>query len=108
MANVVTIAGGRASITSRDLNRLLFGLGLATAMQFYTFDSVNLILPDMAGALGASRDEASWILFSCSAAMFLGIPLASYFARRVGMLHYMVGSILVFLAASIGASLSPH
>jgi MFS transporter, DHA2 family, multidrug resistance protein len=108
MANVVTIAGGRASITSRDLNRLLFGLGLATAMQFYTFDSVNLILPDMAGALGASRDEASWILVSFSAAMFLGIPLASYFARRVGMLHYMVGSILVFLAASIGASLSTH
>ena len=91
---------------SRDLNHLLFGLGLATAMQFYTFDSVNLILPDMAGAFGASRDEASWILTSFSAAMFLGTPLASYFARRIGMLQYIIGSILVFLAASIGASLS--
>jgi DHA2 family multidrug resistance protein len=108
MASVVPIAGGRASITTRDLNRLLLGLGLATAMQFYTFDSVNLILPDMAGAFGASRDEASWILVSFSAAMFLGIPLASYFARRVGMLRYIIGSILVFLAASIGASLSTH
>src|SRR5271168_4957531 len=76
---------------------LVLGLGLATAMQFYTFDSINLILPDMAGAFGASRDEASWILVSFSSAMFLGTPLAGYFARRIGLLPYIIGSILVFL-----------
>jgi hypothetical protein len=30
----------------------LLGLGLATWMEFYTYDGVNLVLPDMAGTLG--------------------------------------------------------
>jgi MFS transporter, DHA2 family, multidrug resistance protein len=41
---------------------MLLGLGLATWTEFYKFDGVNLVLPDMAGTLGLSQDEASWIL----------------------------------------------
>lgn len=103
---LIPIAGGRAAISRRDLDFLLVGLGLATAMQFYTFDSVNLVLPDMAGAFGASRDEASWILVAYSAGLLLGTPLSSYLARRLGLRPYLIGSILVFLAASICCSLS--
>jgi DHA2 family multidrug resistance protein len=102
----IPIAGGRASIAPNDLQWLLVGLGLATAMQFYTFDSVNLILPDMAGAFGASRDEASWILITYSAALLLGTPLSGYLARRIGLRPYLIGSVLVFLAASICCSLA--
>jgi len=105
-ATSIPLAGGRASIAPGDLQRLLLGLGLATAMQFYTFDSINLILPDMAGAFGASRDEASWILIAYSAGLLLGTPLSSYMARRFGLRRYLVGAILIFLAASIGCSLS--
>ncbi|HEY2052000.1 MAG TPA: MFS transporter [Caulobacteraceae bacterium] len=102
----IPIAGGRASITPANLQWLLVGLGLASAMQFYTFDSVNLVLPDMAGAFGASRDEAGWILITYSAALLLGTPLSSYLARRIGLRPYLIGSVLVFLAASLCASLS--
>lgn len=102
----VPVAGGAAAMDPRQMRFFLLGLGFATAMQFYTFDSINLILPDMAGAFGVSRDEASWILISFSAAMFLGTPLAWYFARRIGMLRYILGSIVVFTACSIGCSLS--
>ena len=38
-----------ATMSQRQTSRLLLGLGVATAMQFYTFDSVNLVLPDTAG-----------------------------------------------------------
>jgi hypothetical protein len=31
-------------------------------MEFYTYDGVNLVLPDIAGTLGLSQDQASWIL----------------------------------------------
>jgi hypothetical protein len=31
-------------------------------MEFYTFDSVNLVLPDVTGTLDLSADEASWLL----------------------------------------------
>jgi len=100
-----SIAHGRAATEPQDLGRFFVGLGLASAMQFYTFDSINLILPDMAGAFGASRDEASWILVTYSAALFVGTPLSSYFARRIGLQPYIIGSILVFLGASISCSL---
>ena len=33
-------------------NWLLLGLGLATGMEFYTFDAMNLVLVDLAGTLG--------------------------------------------------------
>jgi DHA2 family multidrug resistance protein len=105
---MIALAGGRAAIAPRDFQQLLFGLGLATAMQFYTFDSVNLILPDMAGAFGATRDEASWILISYSAGLLFGTPLSSYLARRLGVRYYIIGSVLVFLAASICSSLSAN
>jgi DHA2 family multidrug resistance protein len=91
-------------MSARQANGLLLGLGLATAMQFYTFDSVNLILPDMAGALGVSRDEASWILTVYSSALFFGVPLSIYLARRIGVLRYLLGSIAVFCVASLGCA----
>ena len=67
-----------ATMSQRQTSRLLLGLGFATAMQFYTFDSVNLVLPDMAGALGLSRDEASWILTVWSSILFFGVPRALF------------------------------
>jgi hypothetical protein len=39
---------------------LLFGLGLTTAVEFYIFDGVNLVLPDIPGSFGISRDQANW------------------------------------------------
>ena len=46
-------------LDQRAVRWLLLGLGFATGMEFYTFDSVNLVLPDFAGSLGLSDDEAS-------------------------------------------------
>ena len=41
-------------VSPADTRWLLLGLALATGMEFYTFDSVNLVLPDMTGTLGLS------------------------------------------------------
>jgi MFS transporter, DHA2 family, multidrug resistance protein len=63
---------------------LLLGLGFATGMEFYTFDSVNLVLPDLTGTLGVSADEASWLLTTYSSALFLGVPVSIWLAGHVG------------------------
>ena len=95
-------AASPPTMSRQQTHRLLLGLGLATAMQFYTYDSVNLILPDMAGALGLSRDEASWILTFYSSALFFGVPFSTYLARRLGVLRYLIASVVVFCVASVG------
>jgi DHA2 family multidrug resistance protein len=98
---------GSAEMTAGQTSRLLVGLGLATWMEFYTYDGINLVLPDMAGSFGVSQDQASWILTTYSSALFLGVPLAIWLAGHVGHLRYLVGSIVIFAAASVACALSP-
>jgi DHA2 family multidrug resistance protein len=86
---------------------MLLGLGLATWMEFYTYDGINLVLPDMAGSFGVSQDEASWILTSYSSALFLGVPLSIWLAGRLGHLRFLIGSIVVFAAASLACAMAP-
>jgi len=83
---------------------LLTGLGLAAWMEFYTFDAVNLVLPDMAGAFGVSHDEASWLLIAFSASLFWGMAVSVWLAGHIGYLRYILGSIVVFAIASLGCA----
>jgi MFS transporter, DHA2 family, multidrug resistance protein len=92
--------------TPGELRGLLLGLGLATWMEFYTYDAVNLVLPDMAGSFGISQDEASWILTVYASAMFIGIPLSIWLAGYIGHYRYIMASCLLFVAASLGCSLT--
>jgi DHA2 family multidrug resistance protein len=86
---------------------LLMGLGLATGMEFYTFDSVNLVLPDLTGTLGVSGDEASWILTVYSSSLFLGVPISTWLAGHVGYKRFLIATILQFAFASMGCAASP-
>jgi MFS transporter, DHA2 family, multidrug resistance protein len=85
---------------------LLIGLGLATGMEFYTFDSVNLVLPDMTGTLGLSADEASWLLTIYSCTLFVGVPISTWLAGHVGYKRYLIASTVLFAIASIGCAIS--
>ena len=48
---VPTSSGAVGATGASPSKYMLFGLGLATWMEFYTYDGVNLVLPDMAGTL---------------------------------------------------------
>jgi len=115
MASAVTAtalsAGGATTpgvtLSPHATNLLLVGLGLATGMEFYTFDAMNLVLVDLAGTLGVSFDEASWLLTIYSCALFLGVPVSIWLAGHVGYRRYLVATTLLFAAASVGCMLSP-
>jgi DHA2 family multidrug resistance protein len=98
-------AAARPSAAPSSL--MLLGLGLATWMEFYTYDGVNLVLPDMAGTLGLSQDQASWILTTYLSALLFGVPLTIWLAGHVGHLRYIIGSTVVFAAASVGCAMAP-
>jgi MFS transporter, DHA2 family, multidrug resistance protein len=86
---------------------LLLGLGFATGMEFYIADSMNLVLPDIAGALGVSQDEASWLLTTYSCTLFLGVPVCIWLAGHLGYKRYLIGTVILFALASIGCALAP-
>jgi DHA2 family multidrug resistance protein len=86
---------------------LLLGLGFSTGMEFYTFDSMNLVLPDLTGTLGVSRDEGSWLLTVYSTSLFLGVPLTGWVAGHFGFKRFVIGSVVLFTAASMWCAISP-
>jgi DHA2 family multidrug resistance protein len=90
-----------------NLRWLLLGLGLATGMEFYTNDSMNLVLPDITGTHGVSSDEASWILTVYSGSMFLSVPVSIWMAGHFGYKRYLIATIVVFAIASMGCAVSP-
>jgi len=109
LPNADIIAGNPAIIPSGvgQTKYMLLGLGLATWMEFYTYDGVNLVLPDLAGTFGVSQDQASWILTTYISALLFSVPLSIWMAGRVGHLRYILGSTVVFAIASVGCALTP-
>jgi DHA2 family multidrug resistance protein len=95
------------SLSPAQLRLLLLGLSLGTGMEFYTFDSMNLVLADLTGTLGVSGDEASWLLTVYSCALFLGVPVSIWAAGHYGYKRFQIATIIAFAFASIGCALSP-
>jgi MFS transporter, DHA2 family, multidrug resistance protein len=106
-ATPATLPPAAATPAPEHVKPLLIGLGLATGMEFYTFDSVNLVLTDLTGTLGVSADEASWILTVYSCTLFLGVPVSIWLAGHFGYKRFLLGSVVAFAATSIGCALAP-
>jgi MFS transporter, DHA2 family, multidrug resistance protein len=100
------LPGAAAPLSPVHTRWLLIGLGLSTGMEFYTFDSVNLVLPDMTGTLGLSADEASWLLTVYSCTLFFGVPVSIWLAGHVGYKRFLIASTILFAVASIGCAAS--
>jgi DHA2 family multidrug resistance protein len=85
---------------------LIFGVMLAVLLELIDTSIVNVALPDMMSNLGATVDEASWIVTSYIIANVTIIPMTSWLASRFGRRRYLTFSILLFTAASALCGLS--
>jgi MFS transporter, DHA2 family, multidrug resistance protein len=104
-ANPNVFTGVAMTPAPAQVRMMLLGLGFATSLEFYTFDGVNLVLPDLAGTFGVTRDQASWILTTYSSALFLGVPLSIWLAGYLRHRRFIIGSILLFALSSLACSL---
>lgn len=107
LALVQQSAPGSPTVGLQQRRGLLLGLGLAAGMEFFTFEAMNLVLIDVAGTLGVSLDQASWLLTIYSSTLFLGVPVCIWLARHMGYKRYLIGTTLLFAIASIGCMLAP-
>jgi len=72
----------------------------ATLIQVLDTTIVNVALPHMAGQLGASTDQISWVLTSYLVSSAIVMPLTGYFADTLGRKRFLLVSIAGFVAAS--------
>ena len=80
---------------------ILFGLITAAIMEVLDTTIVNVALPQMAGNLGATREEVAWVSTSYILANVIVLPMTAFFTERFGRKRYLTFSIILFIAASV-------
>ncbi|WP_109127503.1 DHA2 family efflux MFS transporter permease subunit [Dyella sp. C11] len=76
------------------------GLSLATFMQVLDTTIANVSLPTIAGNLGVSVNQSTWVITSFAVSMAISLPLTGFLTRRFGEVKMFIWSTLLFSIAS--------
>ena len=79
---------------------ILFGLITAAIMEVLDTTIINVALPQMAGNLGATQEEISWVSTGYILSNVIFLPMTAFFTERFGRRRYLTFSIILFIAAS--------
>ncbi|HWA30148.1 MAG TPA: DHA2 family efflux MFS transporter permease subunit [Rhizomicrobium sp.] len=92
-ASLRPLTGAQLAITS-------IALALGTFMQVLDSTIANVSLPTIAGNLGASVDQGTWVITSFAVSNGVSVPLTGWLMQRYGVVRTFVFSVLAFTAAS--------
>ncbi|HEV2646491.1 MAG TPA: DHA2 family efflux MFS transporter permease subunit [Acidobacteriaceae bacterium] len=74
---------------------------LATFMEVLDTSIANVALPHMAGSLGASQEEATWVLTSYLVASAIVLPISGWLANRFGRKRFYMSCVAMFTVCSL-------
>ena len=80
---------------------------LATFMEVLDSSIANVALPHIAGSLGASQDEATWVLTSYLVANAVILPASAYLTTFVGRKKFYMFCVVMFGVSSMLCGLAP-
>jgi MFS transporter, DHA2 family, multidrug resistance protein len=66
----------------------------------------NVSIPTIAGNLGVSTSQGTWVVTSFAVANGVSVPLTGWLMQRYGVVRTFVGSVLLFTAASFLCGIS--
>ncbi len=67
----------------------------------------NVALPHIAGTLGASSDESTWVLTSYLVSNAIILPISAWLATRLGRKRFYMSCVALFAASSFLCGLAP-
>jgi DHA2 family multidrug resistance protein len=85
-------------VASRGL--VATALALATFMQILDTTIANVSIPTIAGDLGVSIDQGTWIITSFGVSNAIALPLTGRLTQRFGVVRVFVISVILFTIAS--------
>src|SRR6187401_3877514 len=93
----------------RQINPWLIAVSVmfATFMEVLDTTVVNVSLPQIAGSLGATVDEATWALTSYLVANAVILPLTGWLATVFGRKRLLIFAVAGFTSASLLCGLAP-
>jgi len=103
MSHTITPSG-------RTINPWWIGLTLtlATFMELLDTSIANVALPHIAGGLGTSLDEATWVLTSYLVANAVVLPLSAWLSRAFGRKNYYMACVALFTLSSFLCGVAPN
>jgi MFS transporter, DHA2 family, multidrug resistance protein len=93
------MAGALLAVTS-------IALALGTFMQVLDSTIANVSLPTIAGNLGVSANQGTWVVTSFAVANGVSVPLTGWLMGRYGVVKTFVGSVVLFTVASFLCGIS--
>jgi DHA2 family multidrug resistance protein len=91
----------RAPLKGLGLVLTAFALAMGTFTQVLDVTIANVSLPTIAGDLGASTDQSTWVITSFVVANGIGVPITGWLMNRYGVVKVFVLSMLGFTIASL-------
>jgi len=83
-------------------------VSLATFMEVLDTTIANVSLRHIAGGLGASQDEATWILTSYLISNAIILPVSGWLATLIGRKRFYMTCVALFTGSSFMCALSPN
>ena len=83
-------------------------LSLATFMNVLDSSIANVSLPAIAGDLGVSTNQGTWVITSFGVANAIALPLTGWLSERFGQVRLFVTSVLLFVLTSWLCGLAPN
>lgn len=82
-------------------------LSAATFMNVLDTSIANVSLPAIAGDLGVSPTQGTWVITSFAVANAISVPLTGWLSQRFGQVRLFVASVILFVLASVLCGLAP-
>jgi DHA2 family multidrug resistance protein len=83
-------------------------LSLATFMNVLDSSIANVSIPAIAGDLGVSPTQGTWVITSFAVANAISVPLTGWLTQRFGQVRLFTMSIMMFVIASWLCGLAPN
>ena len=82
-------------------------VALAAFMEVLDTSIANVALPYMAGSLGASNDQSTWVLTSYLVSNAIILPISGWLAGALGRKRFFMACLTVFTMSSLLCGLAP-
>jgi len=105
------VASAQDQLPSASLARKQWAIALtvtiATFMELLDTSISNVSLPHIAGGLGCSYDESTWVLTSYLVANAIILPMSAWLSRVFGRKRYYMMCVALFTASSFLCGIAP-
>jgi DHA2 family multidrug resistance protein len=101
VSEAATIGAPAPALAGTSKAVTAFALALGTFMQVLDTSIANVSVPTIAGNLGVSADQGTWVITSFAVANGVSVPLTGWLMQRFGVVRTFVISVALFTIASL-------